>query len=76
MLNREERLKIQAKLPVNKKKGYTLIQEKLPDLTRVQISRAFTEDNRYKPEVIQAAMQVILEFEETENTIKNQIAKL
>jgi hypothetical protein len=76
MLNREERLKIQENLPINKKKGYSLIQEKLPEMKRKQISQAFTDDNRYKPEVIEAALLVIEEHKKTEASMKDKLAKL
>ena len=76
MLSIEERKKIQDALPISKSNGYRLINEKLPELSRGQICQAFLYDNRYKPEVMVAAMEVIEEYKKQESPLKNKIAAL
>lgn len=76
MLSLEERKTLQANLPINKRKGYKLIKEKLPHLTGTQISQAFLYDNRYKPEVMEAAAAVIEEYQKSETDLKKRVAKL
>ncbi len=76
MLSKQERITLQETLPVNKRTGYKLIREKLPHLTGTQISQAFLYDNRYKEEVMQAAVEVIKEYKKKEATLKETIANL
>lgn len=76
ILSREERLKIRLNLPLNISNGYRLIQEKLPHLTTTQIGQAFLYDNRYKVEVMVAALQVIDEANAGVTPLKNKVAEL
>lgn len=76
MLNKSERKKIQEQLPISKSHGYTLINEKLPHLTRGQICQAFKCDNRYKPEVMTAALEIIDDYKKSQVSIRKKIAAL
>jgi|GEM_PF-1936748 len=76
MLNQEEREKLKSSLPLNVRHGYELINKKLPHLTKNQISQAFQYPNRYKPEVMKAALEVIDEYNSSENPIKEKVAAL
>lgn len=76
MLTLKERKKIQQLLPLNVSHGYNLIHEKLPHVSRNQISQAFTMANRYKPEVFDAALQVISEFNEKVKEQKESVKLL
>ena len=64
MYTKEELKKIQAALPITVSNGYDLIKAKLPYLSKVQISLVFTNPKRFKPEVIDAAFEVINEHKE------------
>jgi hypothetical protein len=74
MLNKKERLKLQSLLPVSVQNGYRLIKAKLPHLSSNQICQAFLYDNRYKAEVMSAALEVIEEAKL--DPIKVQVAAL
>lgn len=76
MLSKDEREKLKCALPLNISNGYRLINEKLPHLSRGQISQAFLYDNRYKPEVMKAAYEVIEEYAIQESPLKHKVASL
>jgi len=76
MLSKREIKKIQQALPLNISHGYELIKEKLPDLSKDQISKAFTVSNRYRPDVIDAALEVIAEYERKVQEQKEKVKSL
>ncbi|RQO65107.1 hypothetical protein DBR40_24870 [Pedobacter sp. KBW01] len=75
-LTLEEREKIKMALPISISHGYRLISEKLPHLSKNQISQVFTIQQRYRPEVIDAAFEVIAEFNKKVGSQKKKAAEL
>jgi hypothetical protein len=76
MLTLKEREKIKLALPINTSHGYDLIRSKLPHLSKNQISQVFTVSHRYRPEVIEAAFEVISEFHKKIDSQKKRAAAL
>ena len=76
MLTKKEIKKIQKALPLSVSHGYDLIQQKIPALSKDQISKAFNCEKRYRPDVMEAAVQVIQEYKDKVKELKNKIHTL
>lgn len=73
MISKEARTKLKNKLPRSVSYGYDRIQEKLPDLSRQQIEKAFNSDKHYREDVIKAALVVIEEDKATSTELEELI---
>ena len=73
ILSKRARKKLKEKLPGTVSNGYSLIQAKLPHLSRQQIEKAFNSDAHYKPEVMTAAIQIVESAKEQVKSLEKQI---
>lgn len=76
MISKEARTKLKNKLPRSISYGYDRINEKLPDLSRQQIEKAFNSDSHYRDDVMIAAVEVIKEEKKNSTALENLIESI
>lgn len=73
ILSKKSRKKLKEKLPGTLSNGYSLIQDKLPNLSRQQIEKAFNSDAHYRADVMLAAIQIVEEAKAQVQSLEKQI---
>jgi len=73
MISKEAREKLKKKLPISISNGYDLIQEKLPDLSRQQVEKAFNSEAHYREDVMKAALEVIQDAQKKSDELEKMI---